>query len=70
MTATQTVDIGPGRLEPRRLTASTVLVGYRDGTGLPQVFHIERDVTMKASRVQRYDMADRVTSLRPERAGP
>src|SRR5919198_160591 len=30
MTTSETVDSGHGRVEPRRLTASPVLVGYRD----------------------------------------
>jgi hypothetical protein len=37
-TATETVDSGHGRIEQRRLTASSALVGYRDGPGLAQVF--------------------------------
>ena len=70
MAAAETVDVGHGRIEQRRLTSSTVLVGYHDWPGLAQVFQIERHVTMKASRVQRYDVVYGVTSLRPEQAGP
>jgi predicted transposase YbfD/YdcC len=68
--AAETVDVGHGRIEQRRLTASTALVGYTDWPGLAQVFQIERHVTMKASRVQRDDVIYGVTSLRPEQAGP
>lgn len=70
MAAAETVDVGHGRIEQRRLTASAALVGYNDWPGLAQVFHIERHVTMKASRVQRYDVVYGVTSLRPDQAGP
>lgn len=70
MVAAETVDVGHGRIEQRRLTSSTALVGYHDWPGLAQVFQIERHVTMKASRVQRSDVVYGVTSLRPEQAGP
>ena len=38
MAATETVDSGHGRIEPRRLTASAALLGYSDWPGLAQVF--------------------------------
>jgi hypothetical protein len=68
--AAETVDVGHGRLEPRRLPSRTARVGYHDGPGLAQVFHIERHVPLKASRVQRDDVVSGVTSLRPDQAGP
>ena len=54
MTATATIDSGHGRLEQRRLTASSALVGYRDWPGLAQVFQLERGVLMKKSGQQRH----------------
>jgi predicted transposase YbfD/YdcC len=68
--AAETVDVGHGRIEQRRLTASTALVGYNDWPGLAQVFQLERHVTLKASRAQRDEVVYGVTSLRPEQAGP
>jgi predicted transposase YbfD/YdcC len=61
---------GHGRLEPRRLTASSALVGYRDGPGLAQVFAIERRVTMKKHGEQRHAVVYGVTSLRLDQADP
>jgi predicted transposase YbfD/YdcC len=68
--AAETVDVGHGRIEQRRLTSSTALVGYTDWPGLAQVFQLERHVTVKASRIQRSDVVYGVTSLRPEQARP
>lgn len=70
MAAAETVDVGHGRIEQRRLTSSTALGGYTDWPGLAQAFQLERHVTMKASRVQRSEVVYGVTSLRPEQAGP
>jgi predicted transposase YbfD/YdcC len=70
MTASETVDSGHGRIEQRRLTTSTALVGYSDWPGLAQVFQVERSVTLKKSGAQRHDVVYGVTSLGPERAGP
>jgi predicted transposase YbfD/YdcC len=70
MTATETVDSGHGRLEQRRLTASSALVGYSDWPGLAQVFQLERGVIMKKSGAQRHDIVYGVTSLGPDQAGP
>jgi predicted transposase YbfD/YdcC len=70
MAVAETVDVGHGRIEQRRLTSSTALVGYNDWPGLAQVFRIERHVTMKASAAQRSDVVYGVTSLHPEHAGP
>jgi hypothetical protein len=47
VTTAALVDSGPGRREPRRLTASSALGGDRDGPGLAQVCHRARRVTMK-----------------------
>jgi predicted transposase YbfD/YdcC len=70
MTACDTMDHGHGRLEERRLTASTALVDYRDWPGLAQVFQVERRVTVKKSGAQRVEVVYGVTSLSPERARP
>jgi predicted transposase YbfD/YdcC len=70
MVAAETVDSGHGRLEQRRLTASSALLGYSDWPGLAQVFQIERGVTMKKSEKQRHEVVYGVTSLSPDQAGP
>ena len=70
MAATETVDSGHGRIEQRRLTASSALLGYSDWPGLAQVFQLERGVTMKKSEAQRHEVVYGVTSLGPDRAGP
>jgi predicted transposase YbfD/YdcC len=70
MTACETVDHGHGRLEERRLIASTALVGYSDWPGLAQVFQVERRVAIKKSGVQRDEVVYGVTSLSPERVRP
>lgn len=64
------VDSGHGRLEQRRLTASSALVGYSDWPGLAQVFQIERSVTMKKHGEQRHEVVYGVTSLSLDQAGP
>jgi hypothetical protein len=68
--AAETVDVGHGRLEPRRLPSSTALVGDHAWPGLAQVGHLERHVTRKGRRVQRSDVVSGVTSLRPDQVGP
>jgi predicted transposase YbfD/YdcC len=70
MAVTETVDSGHGRIEQRRLTASSALVGYSDWPGLAQVFQMERSVTMKKSEEQRHEVVYGVTSLGPDQAGP
>lgn len=70
MTATERVDSGHGRLEQRRLTVSSALVGYSDWPGLAQVFQLERGVSMKKSGAARHEMVYGVTSLGPDQAGP
>jgi hypothetical protein len=59
-----------GRVEVRRLWASTALIGYRAWPGLAQALCLERTVTRKASGRVRRAVAYAVTSLPPERAGP
>jgi predicted transposase YbfD/YdcC len=60
-----------GRVEQRRLTASTALVGYSDWPGLQQVLRLERRVLDKRTGgLLRQETAYAVTSLRPQRAAP
>jgi predicted transposase YbfD/YdcC len=70
MDSVETVDSGHGRIEQRRLTASSALVGYSDWPGLAQVFQLERAVIMKKSEAQRHEVVYGVTSLGPDQAGP
>ena len=68
LTATETVDLGHGRIEVRRLTASSALVDYLDWPGLQQVFEIERTVTRKRTGQTRRETVYGITSLPPQRA--
>lgn len=70
MATAETVDSGHGRIEQRRLTASSALVGYSDWPGLAQVFQLERGVTLRTREGQRHEVVYGVTSLAPEQAGP
>jgi predicted transposase YbfD/YdcC len=56
MATAETIASGHGRIEQRRLTASTALVGYSDWPGLAQVFQLERAVIMKKSEEQRHEV--------------
>jgi len=68
LTATATVDLGHGRIEVRRLTASSALVDYLAWPGLQQVFEIERTVTRKRTGQARRTIVYGITSLPPQRA--
>lgn len=57
------IDKGHGRLERRRLWASTALVGYSDWPALAQALCVEREVTILATGEVRRDRAYAVTSL-------
>jgi predicted transposase YbfD/YdcC len=63
-----TVDSGHGRIEHRRLTASSALVGYTDWPHLQQVFQLERRTIMKKTGEVRGETVYGLTSLDPERA--
>lgn len=66
-----TVDVHGGRVEQRRLAATTALVGYSDWPGLRQALRVERRVLHKATgRLLRQEFAYAVTSLPPQRADP
>ena len=59
------------RIEYRRLSASTALLGYSDWPGLRQALRIERRVVRKATgRLLRQEVAYAVTSCPPQRATP
>jgi predicted transposase YbfD/YdcC len=67
-TAADTLDLGHGRIEQRRLQTSNVLAGYSDWPGLAQVFQLERQVIIKNTGEVREEVVAGVTSLAPERA--
>lgn len=66
----ETVDVGHGRIERRRLVASTELVGYSNWPGLQQVFQIERTAIIKKTGEKRAEVVYGVTSLLNGEAGP
>lgn len=66
----QTLDKGHGRLEQRRLCASTALNAYLNFPYVAQVCRIEREVTELKSGKQRSETVFAVTSLAPEQADP
>jgi predicted transposase YbfD/YdcC len=60
-----------GRIEQRRLTASTALVGYSDWPGLQQALRLERRVLHKGTgRLLHAEVAYAITSAPPQRATP
>jgi len=67
-TTAQSIDAGHGRIELRRLTASSALVDYTPWPGLQQVFQLERTITDKKSGRQRHETVYGVTSLTPQQA--
>jgi predicted transposase YbfD/YdcC len=68
ITAARTVDQHGGRIEERRLRASTALAGYTDWPGHQQVLEVERTVTKKRTGESRQEVAYAITSLSAERA--
>lgn len=68
ITEARTVDQHGGRIEERRLRASTALAGYTDWPGHQQVLEVERTITKKRSGETRREVAYAVTSLSAERA--
>jgi len=65
---TQTLDLGHGRIERRRLTLRALLPGDCAWPGARQVFVVERHVTLKKTGKERHERVYGVTSLAPERA--
>lgn len=68
ITEARTVDQHGGRIEERRLRASTALCGYTDWPGHQQVLEVQRTVTKKRDGETRTEVAYAVTSLSAERA--
>ena len=63
-----TVDIGHGRIEHRKIVSSSALTGSELWPGMKQVFKIERTVIKKKSGVGRQEVVYCVTSLSREQA--
>jgi len=70
MRTTETANLGHGRIEKRRLTASTALLGYSDWPGLQQVFQLERTAIFKKTGERRQEVVYGITSLSAERTAP
>lgn len=68
ITEARTVDQHGGRIEERRLRASTALCGYTDWPGHQQVLEMQRIVTKKRTGQTRHEVAYAITSLSAERA--
>ena len=64
----ETLDIGHGRIEHRKLISSSVLEGSELWPGIKQVMKIERRVIKKKSGAQRQEVVYGVTSLSREQA--
>jgi len=67
ITEAQTTDCHGGRIETRRLRASTALQGYLDWPGHAQVLELRRSVTEKRTGKTRCEVAHAITSLGRER---
>ena len=68
ITTAQTTDYHGGRVETRRLRASTALEGYLSWPGHAQVLELCRVVTDKRTGQARSEVVYGITSLGPERA--
>jgi predicted transposase YbfD/YdcC len=68
ITEARSLDQHGGRIEERRLRASTALVGYTDWPGHRQVLEVERTITKKRTGEIRREVAYAITSLPVERA--
>jgi predicted transposase YbfD/YdcC len=66
----ETLDKGHGRLEQRRLWASTALNEYVNFPHVAQVCRIERETVELKSGKQRSETVFTITSLAPEQADP
>jgi predicted transposase YbfD/YdcC len=67
-TAAETIDVGHGRIETRKLVVSSALSGSDLWPGIQQVFQITRTVIKKKSGQQRKQTVYGVTSLDQKRA--
>ncbi len=68
ITSAQTTDCHGGRVETRRLCASTALRDYLAWPGHAQVLELRRRVTNKRTSKTRSEVVYGITSLSPERA--
>ena len=68
LTQATSIDLGHGRIEVRRLIASSALVDYTPWPGLQQVFQLERTITIKKTGQRRHEVVYGVTSLLPQQA--
>jgi predicted transposase YbfD/YdcC len=68
LTQASTLDLRHGRIEQRRLIASSTLLGYTHWPGLQQDFQIERTITVKKTGQRRHEIVYGVTSLTPQQA--
>jgi predicted transposase YbfD/YdcC len=68
ITTAQSADQHGGRIETRRLQASTALQGYTDFPGHQQVLELRRTVTNKRTGETRHEVVHGITSLSRERA--
>ncbi|MBI2756620.1 MAG: ISAs1 family transposase [Chloroflexi bacterium] len=64
----ETLDKGHGRVERRRLTATTALNAYLTWPGVQQVVRIDRGIVQRRTGVLREEVVYGLTSLPPERA--
>jgi predicted transposase YbfD/YdcC len=64
-TIAASVDTAHGRYEERRLTASSLLVGYSDWPHARQVFQVERHTVLSGGKT-RTEISDGITSLPPD----
>ena len=64
----ESLDLGHGRVERRRLQASSALSDHQLWPGLEQVFAIEREVTQQKSGKSRQEVVYGCTSLTKEQA--
>lgn len=68
ITQAETTDCHGGRIETRRLSASTALAGYLTWPGHAQVLELRRVVTQKRTGKTRQEVVYGITSLDPGRA--
>lgn len=66
----ETIDVGHGRIEHRRVQISTALAGDGNWPGVAQVFQVERQVLLKKTGKTRAEVVAGVTSLPPAQAAP
>jgi len=68
VTEFRSVDAYAGRIEERKLKASTAMCGYSDWPGLKRVLKMERKITFKRTGIIREEEAYAITSLDQWRA--